>query len=76
MGFRCCGLWVLQCRPTGLVALRLVESFQTRDGTCVLCIGRWILICYTTREVHKTLDIQKIDLLEPVAKNDSTVTLQ
>ena len=24
---------------------------QTRDGTHVLCIGRWIFNCWTTREV-------------------------
>ena len=34
-----------------LVAPRYVESFQTRDLTHVPCIGRWILIHYTTREI-------------------------
>ena len=28
-----------------------VESSQTRDRTCVLCIARWILNPWTTREV-------------------------
>ena len=36
---------------TGSVALRHVESSWTRDGTCVLCTGRQILIYCTTREV-------------------------
>ena len=35
----------------GLVALQHVGSSQTRDRTCVLCIGGWILIHCTTREV-------------------------
>ena len=35
----------------GSVALRHVESSWTRDGTCVLCTGRQILIYCTTREV-------------------------
>ena len=34
-----------------LVALRHVESSQTRDWTCVSCIGRRILTHCTTREV-------------------------
>ena len=34
----------------GLVAPRLGESSQTRDGTHVPCTGRWILINCTTRE--------------------------
>ena len=36
----------------GLVAPWHVESSQTRDWTCVPCIGRWILIHCTTREVQ------------------------
>ena len=36
---------------TGLVAPRHVESSLTRDRTCVPCMGRWILIHCTTREV-------------------------
>ena len=43
------GLQQLWC--TGLVALRHVESSQTRDQACVPCIGRWIHIHYSTREV-------------------------
>ena len=35
----------------GLVALQRVGSSQTRDRTCVPCIGRQILIHCTTREV-------------------------
>ena len=33
------------------VALRHVESSWIRDRTCVPCIGRQILNCWTTREV-------------------------
>ena len=29
-----------------------VESSQTRDGTRVLCVGRWILNRWTPREIH------------------------
>ena len=29
-------------------------SSQTRDQTCVLCIGRWILNHWTTRQVPQT----------------------
>ena len=61
--FSCCraqalGAWasvVTARRPNscgdGLIALRPVESSQTRDQTHVLCIGRQILIHCTTREV-------------------------
>ena len=35
----------------GLVALWHVGSSQTRDQTCVPCLGRHILNHYTTREV-------------------------
>ena len=41
--------WAQQLWLTGLVALRQVESSQTRDRTCVPCIGRWILIHCTTQ---------------------------
>ena len=40
---RSCGAWV--------VALRHVESSQTRDWTCFPFIGRWVFIHYTIREV-------------------------
>ena len=39
----------------GLVALRHVEFSQTRDQTCVPCIGRQILNHWTTREVSGDL---------------------
>ena len=39
---------------TGLLAPQHVGSFQTRDLTCVPCIGRWILIYCATREVPYT----------------------
>ena len=35
---------------TGLVAPRHLGSSQTRDWTCVSCIGRWILDQWATRE--------------------------
>ena len=36
---------------TGLVALWHVGSSSTRGQTCIPCIGRWIFIHWTTREV-------------------------
>ena len=36
---------------TGLVAFQYVESSWNRVQTCISCIGRWILIHCTTREV-------------------------
>ena len=39
------------CTDSGLVALWRVGSSQTRDQTHVPCIGRWICICHTTRQV-------------------------
>ena len=44
---------------TGLAALRRVESSQTRDGTHVLCNGRWILNHWPTREVGN--DFKKLE---------------
>ena len=47
-------LWFpdLQLWHTGLVALQPKDlSFLTRDQTCILFIGRWILNHWTTREV-------------------------
>ena len=35
----------------GTAAPQHVESSQTRDGTRVPCLGRWILNHWTTREV-------------------------
>ena len=35
----------------GLVVMQLVGSAQTRDRTHVPCIGRWILIHCTNKEV-------------------------
>ena len=39
-----CVVWVVPCH---------VGSSQTRDWTCVLCIGRWILIHCAIREVQE-----------------------
>ena len=55
--------WILLLQSTGSrrgasvvlahspAAPQPAESFWTRDGTCVLCIGMWILIHSATREV-------------------------
>ena len=51
-GFSSCGSQALERRHTGLVAPWHVESSQTRDRTCVPCIGRRILNHCTIREVH------------------------
>ena len=39
----------------GLVATWHVESSQTRDRTCVPCVGKWILNQQTTREARKAI---------------------
>ena len=41
----------VSCGATGLVTPWHVGSSQTGDRTCVLCVGRWILNRWTTREV-------------------------
>ena len=46
-----CGTQAPSLQHTGLVALQHVESFWTRDRTCVPCIGRQILNHWTTRGV-------------------------
>ena len=52
---RALGLQQLLC--TGSVASLHVESSQSRDGTCVLCLGKWSH--WTTREDPKmVLDLQ------------------
>ena len=44
--------WVKQLWPMGLAACSMWDSSsQTKDGTHVPCIGRWILNHWTTREV-------------------------
>ena len=60
-GLQACGLqqlWLADSRAQaqqlwhmGLVAPWHVGSSQTKDRTCVSCIGRWILIHCATREV-------------------------
>ena len=40
-----------------MLALRHVESSQTRDQTCVPCPGRGIPILYSTREVPCSLSL-------------------
>lgn len=51
-GFSDCSRWAQRLRHLSLVALLHVESSQTRDQTCVPCIGRKILIHWTTSEVQ------------------------
>ena len=58
-GFSCCGTWVLGYTDSVVVAHGVpghVESSQTRDQTCVSCIGRWILYHRVTRE-HIVLNV-------------------
>ena len=43
------------CGYTGSAALWHAESSQTRDQTCVFCIGRQLLNHWTTREAQKSL---------------------
>ena len=45
------GMWPPELWCAALVAPPHVGSSQTRDGTCIPCIGRWILNHWTTREV-------------------------
>ena len=50
-GFNSCRALAQWLWHTGLVVPQHVESSQTRDQTCVPCIGRQILILCTTREI-------------------------
>ena len=50
-GAQALGPWAQQWWHTVFVAPPHVGSSWTRDRTCVPCIGRRILIHYTTREV-------------------------
>ena len=43
--------WAQQFWPIGFIPIWHVESSWIRDQTCVPCIGRQILIHYTTREI-------------------------
>ena len=46
-----------------LSALWPVESSQTRDQTCVPCVGRWVLVHWTTREVLFIVSLVYISLM-------------
>ena len=48
-GYKACRLQ--QLWHPGLVVLKYVKFSLTRDQTHVLCIGRWILNQWTTREI-------------------------
>ena len=51
-------------RPTGLVALRHVESSWIRDQTCVPHTGRWMLNPWTT-EKSQPLSISCVHYISP-----------
>ena len=57
----------------GLAAPWHVESSQTRDRTCVPCIGRWILYHWTTKEVHGLFF--KVEKLKHVSVSERKVWL-
>ena len=66
MGFSSCSVRAPQLQLVGLVAPRHVKSSNTKDQTCIPCIGSWILIYYSNREVphafflicyHRTLPL-------------------
>ena len=61
-GLSSCGLHAPELRLLsfwymGLAIPLPVDTSQTRDQTHILCIGRWILIHYTTREVLSFLSV-------------------
>ena len=51
VGFSSCSMWAQQLWHKGLVTPQHVGSSQTRDRTCVPCIGRQILNHHATREI-------------------------
>ena len=59
-GFSCYRAWTPErlCHM-GLVAPQYVESCWTRDRSCILYIGRWILNHWTTREVQTLYSMRK-----------------
>ena len=59
-GFSCCraralGARTQQLQCEGSAASQHLEFFQIREGTCVPCIGRWILNHWTTRKAQQFL---------------------
>ena len=50
-GFSCCGAWALGYTGSAVVVHGHVGSSQIGDQTNVLCIARWLLNHWTTREV-------------------------
>ena len=52
-----------------------MESYWTRDGTHVLCIGRWILNHWSTREVLNYTSILKEKFLTERVKNNNNGTV-
>ena len=53
VGFSGWCTWSQELWCTGLVASRYVGSPQTRNQTGVLCLARWTLNCWTTRDAPK-----------------------
>ena len=51
MGFSSCRVWTRGLWYVDLLAVWHLKSSQTRDRTCIPCIGRWILNPWTTREI-------------------------
>ena len=59
LGFSSCSTWAQYLWYLGLIALQHVDSSQTRDQTRVPCIGRQVLIHWTTREVHHSIFLDR-----------------
>ena len=69
--YLCCGAWSLGIWASAVVAHSLIapqntESSQTRDLTCVACIGRWTLNHWTHSEV---LDRNILKIASATLKN-------
>lgn len=66
-GFSTCSMQARELWCMGVVAPRHVEPSWTRDCICVSCIGRWSLICCTTRDVlHHLLITGCIVMSRPI----------
>ena len=85
LGFSSCGMQAQQLCLMGLVDPQDVTSSSTKDQTYVPCIGRWLLILCTSREVQPqwffpegkdVLYSYKIDLIIWPRVPSSTFTLK
>ena len=61
--------WAQQLRCIGVAPLWHVESFQTRDQTCVPCTGREILNPWTTREVLHEVSLSEKNIIYKIVCN-------